>query len=95
MVGMKSVLTLIFLITLPNAAHSDEIADAAREAREKLLRNFSKEELATLSDDQIHRIIEMLPQARKIVRIQNYSGNPFLDDQLYRTHSAIRQIDHG
>ena len=68
MLGFKYFLALSFLISLPNAANSDEVADAASAARKELLKNFSKEELATLSDDQIHHIIERLPQARKIVR---------------------------
>ena len=68
MLGLKYFLALSFLMSLPNAANSDEVADAASAARKELLKNFSKEELATLSDDQIHHIIERLPQARKIVR---------------------------
>ena len=69
MLGFKYFLALSFLISLPNAANSDEMADAASAARKALLKNFSEEELATLSDDQINQIIEKLPQARKIVRI--------------------------
>ena len=69
MIGLKSILALSLLILLPERANSDEVADAVRAAREKLLENFSKEELAALSDEQINHIIERdtLPQARKIV----------------------------
>ena len=69
MMGLKSILALSLLILLPERANSDEVADAVRAAREKLLENFSKEELAALSDEQINHIIERdtLPQARKIV----------------------------
>ena len=69
MLGSKSILALSLLTLLPDRVNSDEVADAVRAAREKLLENFSKEELAALSDEQINHIIERdtLPQARKIV----------------------------
>ena len=69
MLGMKSILALSLLTLIPDRVNSDEVADAVRAAREKLLENFSKEELAALSDEQINHIIERdtLPQARKIV----------------------------
>merc|ERR1712154_248720 len=80
MLGMKSILALSLLILLPDRVNSDEVADAVRAAREKLLENFSKEELAALSDEQINHIIERdtLPQARKIAvtalkRLTQYS----------------------
>lgn len=72
MLGLTSFLVLSLLISLPNAANSDELTEAAKAARKEVLKNFSKEELAALSDDQIHQIIEMLPQARQIVRIKSY-----------------------
>ena len=74
MLGLTSFLVLSLLISLPNAANSDELTDAAKAARKEVLKNFSKEELAALSDDRIHQIIEMLPQARKIVRILSKSS---------------------
>ena len=91
MLGLNYLIVLSVLISLPDAANSydpDEMADAARAARKQLLNNFSKEELATLSDDQIHHIIEMLPQARKIVRILCTADNQII------FHNAVLSSSH-
>ena len=71
--GLTSILALSLLILPPDEVNSDEVADVVRAAREKLLENFSKEELDALSDEQINHIIERdtLPQARKIVSKSN------------------------
>merc|ERR1711934_111859 len=98
MLGLTSFLVLSLLISLLNAANSDELTEAAKAARKEVLKNFFKEELAALFDDQIHQIIEMLSQARQIAvsalgRLRRYSGMIGALSESWKVRFLNRQLD--